>query len=30
MKIKKSIALVTGANWSSMAAQAQRHFDVQR
>jgi len=30
MKLKKSIALVTGANGSSMAAQVQRHIDVQR
>jgi len=30
MKPKKSIALVPGANWWSMAAQVQRHIDVQR
>ena len=30
MKLKNSIALVTGVNWSSMAAQVQRHTDVQR
>jgi hypothetical protein len=30
MKLKKSIALVTGVNCSSMAAHVQRHIDVQR
>jgi hypothetical protein len=30
MTLKKSIALVTGANWSSMAAQLQRDIHVQR
>jgi hypothetical protein len=30
MKLKKSIALVTGANWSSMAAKLQRGIHVQR
>jgi hypothetical protein len=30
MSLKKAIALVTGVNWSSLAAQVQRHIDVQR
>jgi hypothetical protein len=30
MKLKNSIALVTRADWSSMAAQRQRDIHVQR
>jgi hypothetical protein len=30
MKLKNSIGLVTGVNWSSMAAQLQRDIHVQR